>query len=235
MEGNGPGDGEPFRLGRVLVSDSVFVTDLAVCNLLGLDPAQVPALVVALEAGSVSQGLVTSVAAEVDRIHDIRLPPARSRLARLAEAPALRRLKQAVQPLLVEGPLLRSAYRFGVVQDVYSLAGDTVTGVSRIDTDCGPCNGCAEACPTGLSVEEIGVKTILPDCIGCMYCWWVCPDDKISLVGEPGHLTRQIERYRVAVRGLWCILRGTSVENDVGGGFAGLWWVGSAGTPWPAA
>ena len=202
MEGNGPGDGDPFRLGRVLVSDSVAITDLTVCRMLGLDPAGVPALACALEAGSVSPELVAAVAVAVAKVHDVRLPPKRSRLARLAEAPSLRRLKKAVQPLLLEGPILKSAYRFGVVQDVYSLEDDTVTGVSRAQEDCGTCNACADVCPTGLKVEEIGIKTEMPDCIGCLYCWWVCPDDTISLVGEPGHLTRQIERYREAVRGL---------------------------------
>ena len=73
---------------------------------------------------------------------------------------------------------------------------DNVEGVTRGRDDCGPCTRCADFCPTGLSADEIGVKTDPESCINCMYCWWVCPDDAISLKGDAGYLSRQIERYK---------------------------------------
>ncbi len=199
MEGNGPGDGEPFRLGRILGGDSAFLVDLAVCRMLGIHWETVPYLRCASESGHIDGPMVSGVQEAFDRVYAVELAPVRSRLAELAEARSLRWLKRAVQPLLGEGMLLESAYRLGVVQDVYALGDDTVSGVKRAEKDCGECARCAEFCPTGLSPEEIGVKTDLEHCIGCLYCWWVCPDGTITLDGELGHLERQVERYKKTV------------------------------------
>lgn len=202
MEGNGPGDGEPFRLGRIVGGDSAFVVDMALCRLLGIDWESVPYLQCARESGHIDESVATELHDAFALVHEVELAPPRSRLAEIAEARTLRWLKRAVQPMLGEGPLLESAYRMGVVQDVYALGDDAVEGVKRAETDCGDCVRCADFCPTGLSPEEIGVKTEIEDCIGCLYCWWVCPDGTITLNGELGHLERQVKRYKKTVERL---------------------------------
>jgi len=202
MEGNGPGDGEPFRLGRVLGGDSAFLVDIAVCRVLGIDWETVPYLQCAAESGHVSPPMVAAIQAALEPVYEVALAPARPRLAEWAEARSLRWLKRVVQPLLGEGVLLESAYRMGVVQDVYALGDDTISGVLRKDVDCGDCARCAQFCPTGLTPQEIGVKTDLEHCIGCLYCWWVCPDGTITLDGELGHMERQVLRYKKTVESL---------------------------------
>ena len=77
-----------------------------------------------------------------------------------------------------------------------------MTGVRRKDTDCGTCEKCADFCPTGLTADEIGVKTDPESCINCMYCWWVCPKDSIGIEVEIGYLARQVERYKTDIEGL---------------------------------
>ena len=61
---------------------------------------------------------------------------------------------------------------------------------------------CEDVCPTGLKVEEIGIKTEFPECIGCLYCWWVCPDDVLQLQGASGAMHRQVDRYKRVIEKL---------------------------------
>jgi len=196
MEGNGPGDGEPFRFGRLMMSDSAFVNDVVVCRLIGLPASEVPYLEHALNAGRITKALLAEVEETVPVIRQIKRAPPRSKLAEISDSRKLLWLKKAVRPLTNQESVLKVAYKFNVVQDVYSPSDDAVEGVARESTDCGPCQKCADFCPTGLKVEEIGIKTDPEDCIACMYCWWVCPDDSISINGDFGHLERQIDRYK---------------------------------------
>lgn len=196
MEGNGPGDGEPYRLGRLMMSENAFVNDAVVSRLVGLPVSLIPYLEHARDAGFLPPSLLEEIERTVPVIRAARPAPPRSRLAELADSRKLLWLKKAVRPLTQHEKVLKVAYRLNIVQDVYSFDEDTVEGVRRAKTDCGPCQKCADFCPTGLTVDEIGVKVDSDSCIGCMYCWWVCPDDAIELQGDVGYLQRQVERYK---------------------------------------
>ena len=202
MEGNGPGDGDPFRLGVLAMCDDPFLNDLAMCRVVGMPVASVPYLVHALDQGVLNEGDRAEVA-ELEVLHEIRQAPPRSKLAELSEARSLNWLKLAARPLIDGVPgIIGAAYKLGVVQDVYSADDDRVSGVRRSDADCGDCRDCEDFCPTWLSRDEIGVKTGPEDCVACLYCWWVCPDGVLELDGELGHLERQVDRYKSAVEAL---------------------------------
>ncbi|MFT4974534.1 MAG: hypothetical protein ACI8S6_000417 [Myxococcota bacterium] len=199
MEGNGPGDGEPYRLGQLMMSDDAFLNDAVVSRLVGLSVEQIPYLGHARDAGVLTPALLSEIARTVPVIRAVKPAPPRSRLAELADSRKLLWLKKAVRPLTQHESVLKLAYKLNIVQDVYSFEEDTVEGVRRTKSDCGACQKCADACPTGLSVDEIGVKIDAESCIGCMYCWWVCPDEAISLTGDVGYLKRQVERYKADI------------------------------------
>src|SRR4030095_10758410 len=80
MEGNGPGDGDPFRLGRLVASDSAVLNDLAVARLIGLDWASVPYLREAFAAGDFDLA-TTSAIRVLPVVRAIRPAPPRPRLA----------------------------------------------------------------------------------------------------------------------------------------------------------
>ncbi len=202
MEGNGPGDGDPFRLGRLVASDSMHLCDVTACRLVDLPVSDVAYLVHARSAGRIDGALEAEVAGAITPIHQIKPAPSRSRLAEISEARSLRWLKRLARPLTQKRGVLQAAYKLGVVQDVYDLEDDGVVGIVRNRDLCGDCARCADFCPTHLSLEEIGVKTQMPDCIGCMYCWWVCPEDAISLDGPAHAMTRQIDRYKKVIEAL---------------------------------
>jgi uncharacterized protein (DUF362 family)/ferredoxin len=202
MEGNGPGDGEPFRFGRLLMSDSAPINDVVICRMIDLPWRDVPYLVHAHEAGHFDEALAAEVQATVPVVRPIKRAPLRTKGALLAESRKLMWLKKALRPLTDKPAVLELAHKLGVVQDVYSKEDDAVTGVIRIPDNCGTCTICADFCPTGLSVDEIGVKTGPEDCINCMYCWWVCPDGAIDVVGPLHHLERQVARYKKDIESL---------------------------------
>ena len=202
MEGNGPGDGDPFRFGHLVVSDNAFLNDLVVCRLVDLPFRDVPYLVHAADAGHIDDALAREVALVMPVLHSIRRAPPRSRLAELSEARSLEWLKRAVRPVVARPEVAELAYKAKIIQDVYSLEDDSYRLVSRAGGKCGDCRKCEDVCPTGLSVEEIGVKLDLPDCIQCLYCWWVCPQEAITLSGDAAFMTRQIDRYKGAIESL---------------------------------
>jgi uncharacterized protein (DUF362 family)/Pyruvate/2-oxoacid:ferredoxin oxidoreductase delta subunit len=202
MEGNGPGDGDPFRLGRLIGSDSMHLCDLVACRIVDFPVRRVPYLVHAIEAEVIQDADIAQVQTAFQPIRTIQPAPKRSPLAELSEARSLRWLKNLVQPLTQRPAVLEAAYRLGVVQDVYDLADDEVTGFTRDADRCGTCERCVDFCPTHLPLSDIGVKTELPDCIGCLYCWWVCPKDAITLEGSVRGMARQIDRYKEVIEQL---------------------------------
>lgn len=202
MEGNGPGDGRPFRFGQLLMSDDAFTNDLVVCRLIGMDWRRVPYLVHAHEAGWFDAPTLAQIDREAPVLRPIDLPPPRTRSAVLAENRRLFWLKKAARPITDRPAVADLAYKMRLIQDVYSAEDDGVRGVERSPEACGDCTKCEDFCPTGLSLSEIG-RTDDPDkCIACMYCWWVCPKDALRLDGPVGHLERQIAKYKDSIEAL---------------------------------
>lgn len=201
MEGNGPGDGEPFRFGRLLASDDALLNDLVVARLVGLELERVPYLAHARADGLVSDALLAELAA-LPVLRRIQPAPPRSLLARAADDRRVFWLKRLARPLTDQPAIARAAYRLGVIQDVYGADDDGVSGLSRDADRCGPCRRCEDFCPTALPLEQIGAKPASDACINCLYCWWVCPTDALRLEGPLHHLEAQAARYRGAVRQL---------------------------------
>ncbi len=202
MEGNGPGDGDPFRFGRLAMSDELFTNDVAICRLIGMDPRSVPYLSHALDDSVIDDAFLAEIQAALPVLRPIRAAPERSRLTRLAESRRILWLKKAARPITDRPAVAEAAYRLGMIQDVYVREDDGVTGLNRDAQLCGTCRKCEDFCPAALPLEQIGVKPAVDACIGCLYCWWVCPNDALQLEGPLHHLERQAARYRTQIQGL---------------------------------
>jgi uncharacterized protein (DUF362 family)/ferredoxin len=201
MEGNGPGDGDPIKLGLIIGSNNPFINDLVVAHTISFPWEEINYLKYGLEFGAFTAADIAAVEQVVVPQYTMVRPPPRSILAVLSERRELEWLKLAVRPLIAIPAVTKLAYDAKIIQDVYTLEDDTITSVQRSpEADCGTCTRCADVCPTHLDVQDIGVKTTAPDCINCLYCWFVCPDDTITLVGELNHLERQVERYRSVIQ-----------------------------------
>jgi uncharacterized protein (DUF362 family)/ferredoxin len=202
MEGNGPGDGEPFRLGVIGASADPWLHDLVVARLVGLPWGKVPYLVHGLEGGRFTAATAREVEDAVSVIRPLKPAPPRSRLAIVSERRELLWLKKLVRPVVSQPRVAELAYKAKIIQDVYSTEDDTLRLAARDAQICGSCRRCEDFCPTHLPVEQIGVKTGPDDCVQCLYCWWVCPKGALTLEGQPNAMERQIERYKPAVEKL---------------------------------
>ncbi len=201
MEGNGPGDGDPFRFGRLLASDDALVNDLVVARLVGLPVESVSYLAHARADGLIPAALEAEVAA-LPVLRRIVAAPPRSLLARVADDRRIFWLKRLARPITDRPEIARAAYRLGVIQDVYGASDDAVTAITRDPAACGPCRRCEDFCPSALPLDQIGATPASDACIHCLYCWWVCPNDALALQGPLHHLEAQAARYRSAVREL---------------------------------
>ncbi len=199
MEGDGPGDGDPFRLGLLAASDHALLNDLVVCRLVGLPWAEVPCLPLALGRGWLGLADLAAVEREVPVVHPVRRARPRSTLAVLAGLPLLRPLRLALAPVTAQPAVSAAARRLRIVQDVYDPRDATLSLGRRDATRCGPCRRCEDFCPEGRTREEIGAGD---RCLDCLACWLVCPGDALSVTGEARGMARQIARYRSTLAAL---------------------------------
>jgi uncharacterized protein (DUF362 family)/ferredoxin len=202
MEGNGPGDGQPFRLGVLVAADEPWLCDLVVTRLVDFPWRDVPYLKHGAENGKFEAELADRVHQMVPIVRKIERAPPRSPLAILSERRELLWLKKLVRPVVARPSVTELAYKAKIVQDVYAATDDGVTSIRRDASVCEECRRCEDFCPTHLKLADIGVKTKPPDCINCLYCWWACPKGAITLEGPLNAMSRQVERYKRQVEAL---------------------------------
>jgi len=202
MEGNGPGDGDPVRLGRLVMSNSSALTDVVVAGMVGLPIASIPYLIDSQRLMPSLSDVFDAVKRTVDLVRRFRTAPQPTFWARLIDSPWLLWLKWLARPITQHELTLAAAYQLGLVQDVYARVDDAVTSVRRNPTVVGVSQSWSDYCPTGLTAEEIGDVTQNDRCIQCLYCWWVDSNNGLDLVGDVGHLRRQIDRYKQTIEGL---------------------------------
>ncbi len=63
------------------------------------------------------------------------------------------------------------------------------------------CARCADYCPVRLKLPDELVKSD-NGCIGCQYCFLVCPANAIGFKGELGFMAEQLRQYDKITRGI---------------------------------
>jgi len=202
MEGRGPGDGTPFRMDGVAASLDPWLLDLVVARLAGYRWDALEYLVHGRDLGYFPPDMPD----RVERIVPVRRPiepaPPRGLLAPLSEHRLLQPLKMLVRPMVDHPFVSRTAYALGVIQDRYQRQEDEVRGFERIDDGCTECGRCSDVCPDGIPWQDIGAAERGEGCLGCLYCYWICPTRAIELQGEQGYLEDQIDRYKSMIEQL---------------------------------
>jgi ferredoxin len=162
MEGNGPRAGTPVDVGLLIVSDDPVAVDAVACRVAGIDPARVPLLAMAEEAGvgRAAPGRIELRGDPVEGLAPRRfvLPP--SNLARKVPPVLFRWAKNLMVPKPVIVPSL-----------------------------CRRCGECVKACPVqpkALAQEAGGVpRYTYGRCIRCFCCQEACPHRAIEILPAP--------------------------------------------------
>jgi uncharacterized protein (DUF362 family)/Pyruvate/2-oxoacid:ferredoxin oxidoreductase delta subunit len=156
MEGNGPGSGDPRAIGLVLAGRDPVSVDAVSSSIVGADPAHLPVLRAAVEAG-IGEARLDAIAVLGERLSAVkvrgfRLPPREHLEWRLPEW-ARRFLKDALttRPVIDHEACIR----------------------------CGVCQG---HCPQG-AIHEAGRRLEIRyrDCIRCFCCQEFCPKGAITV------------------------------------------------------
>lgn len=156
MEGNGPGSGDPRRIGAVLAGTDPVAVDAVSARLVGVDPATLPLLRAAAAAGF-GQPHAEEIDVLGDAVADLavrgfRLPP-RAHLEWKIPEWARRSLKNAftTRPEIGAGACIQ----------------------------CGICQG---HCPQGaIEARGDGLRIRYRDCIRCFCCQEFCPQGAITV------------------------------------------------------
>jgi len=156
MEGDGPSAGNPRGIGCILAGADGIALDVVATSMVGIEPASVPPLQVAI-----GRGLTTG---EVKDIEVLGVP--------LEEAQVL-----DFQP----HGAVTSDYRM-VPAFLRDLGARQLVATPRVGSDCAGCGMCVKTCPMGaITMRGQRAKIDLRKCIRCYCCHEMCPHRAIIL------------------------------------------------------
>jgi len=164
MEGDGPGlHGRPRQVGLLLASPSAAALDVVTCQVIGVDPDQVPMLRVAKHRGW-WDGSSRSISVLGDRIEDVSIPDFRLPQTSLSTGDGLASLSLPQRAL---HPLFKSTLTPRVVPQ---------------RAKCTACRICVRSCPQkAISIEDELAVVDDSKCIRCYCCHELCPESAIKL------------------------------------------------------
>jgi len=156
MEGNGPGSGDPRRVGVIVAGAHVHAVDAAICRVLGVAPELVPTLRVARQRGVHGAAWndieVAGPPLEQVAVSEFRLP---RRVDVQWRLPGL--VKKPLRNMMLPKPVVNPAR-------------------------CHACGTCREVCPPhAISCEGGTIRIDYGRCIRCFCCQEMCPEGAISV------------------------------------------------------
>jgi uncharacterized protein (DUF362 family)/ferredoxin len=171
QHGEGPLYGEAAHLGLMIGGSGSLAVDVACCRLVGVDPASIEHLRLAIERWG--------------------LPPADASQARLAGLqgfrlprvnPLYRLAFWLMYPLdypfakLAGSHLCTALYKTGIVGTRPAISAET----------CTRCGRCVEVCPLPGTIDLSRLYVNPRTCERCLLCWEACPEGAISVKGASG-------------------------------------------------
>lgn len=201
MEGNGPSSGIPLNLGIIVLGIDPYLLDLFCARMAGFNYQEIPYLRVARDRGIINESYVDFIDAFVSEsmVRRLRKPKVNA-IVRFVNNPKRQHyfIKARLAPGLnrlfstkLVGKLLNIS---GLRQDVFAKSEPDFHKIDIDYTRCDGCKKCADYCPMGLALPQ-QLSGIDNRCIGCLYCFLVCPRKAIRIEGRLGFLSEQIKRY----------------------------------------
>ncbi|WP_428565509.1 MAG: DUF362 domain-containing protein [Solidesulfovibrio sp. DCME] len=210
MEGLGPTRGTPVRCDTLVFGQNPYLIDLACARLAGFPDAAVRPLAEARRRGLVTpamdaflDGLELPLAAGRPFA-----PPKAGPLATFIHHPRRQKYFLAVRNMALFrylagtdwfGALL---FRTGLRQDVFCREELRLEGLGLEAAACDGCGVCRDFCPMGLDPVAVAATGGHAACLGCLYCYAVCPRRALVFAGEMGFFAEQVRQYDAHIRGL---------------------------------
>jgi ferredoxin len=153
MEGNGPGSGDPVKIGALLASPHALALDTVTTALVGLSERQVWTQRVARESGRPGS-----------RLEDVTVigpPLAGLRPKQFRPAPSM-------------------DIGFGLPAPLKRTLRNALTARPAVAANCVRCGDCVRHCPPhAMTLDERGVSIDYHQCIRCFCCQELCPHGAI--------------------------------------------------------
>jgi len=208
MEGNGPSDGLPVRMDTIIAGTDPYFIDMICAEMVEMPYREVTYLKVAEELGLITSDHKRALG-NLD-LGDFRrnlLKPDVPLIVKVVCNPHLQKFFQALRhaPGLYQACNTRSVgnlfLSLGIRQEQFIEEEMDIKQVV-VDRDQCPedCKMCKDYCPLGLDVPDALTDEADSTCIGCLYCYMVCPHGAIQLVGSFGFLQAQIDKYDPLIR-----------------------------------
>ncbi|MBI3378243.1 MAG: DUF362 domain-containing protein [Nitrospirae bacterium] len=203
MEGLGPTRGKPKKMGIIILGANPYLIDLLCAKIANFDYRLITTLKLAEDKGLITKDYHEFIQSQDinDLIKEFEKPKANF-FASFIHSPkrqkyflAVRNTKFFTYLAATElfGKLL---FLSGLRQDNFIKEEMSFEGFSFDKGRCTKgCTKCKDYCPVGLELPEGLAEHRNNGCIGCLYCFLVCPTKAIEFGGKLGFLTEQIRQY----------------------------------------
>lgn len=194
MEGQGPGIGTPIRLDKVIAGTDPYMVDLVCTAITGHDYHKIKYLGEGLRHGKLLPEDL-ELASKITPVAVFKQAKP-NLLVRLTILRHLIWLRDLLRPIYDIPSIAWVLYLLKIREDVFDHSDDQAVVTGMDANRCNSCSRCLEFCPLGLPIldEEFDFGT--SDCINCLYCFFCCPQDAISITGELGYLSYLIRNYK---------------------------------------
>ena len=202
MEGLGPTRGTPLRTGVVIFGTDPYLIDLVCARLADFDYRKVRTLKAAEDAGLLTgrhRGFADAL--DIEGVRRKFKEPVANAFAAFIHSPKRQKYFLAVRNTAVfnylcsTGMFGKMLFLTGLRQDNFIKDEMRFEGFRFNGELCRKgCTKCADYCPVGIKLPE-KLEDMKNGCIGCQYCFLVCPTKAIEFKGEMGFLAEQIRQY----------------------------------------
>lgn len=207
MEGLGPTRGTPVKTGVVLVGKDPYLIDLVCGKIAQFDYKKVRTLAEAERRGLLTEDHKRFASSlDVKKISRKFKEPVANPFASFIHSPKRQKYFLAVRNtaffnyLCSTGFFGKLLFKTGLRQDNFIKEDMRFDGFELDKSLCKKgCTKCDDYCPIGLKLPE-SLTEKNNGCIGCQYCFLVCPTRAIQFKGQLGFLADQLRQYDKLIR-----------------------------------
>jgi uncharacterized protein (DUF362 family)/ferredoxin len=202
MEGLGPTRGKPKSMGLIISGTDPYLIDMLCAKIAGFDYGSITTLKSAEDQGLITKSHHEYVQGlDIDSLMSRFEKPKANPLASFVHSPKRQKYFLAIRNTKFFTHLAatrffgRLLFLTGLRQDNFIKSEMVFEGLTFNEVLCEKgCSKCTDYCPTGLQLPQ-KIEKKDDRCIGCLYCFLVCPANAVQFKGELGFMAEQLRQY----------------------------------------